>query len=411
MGMRLGRRGWLLPLVMAAGMAVAGCGAGTVNARAAGAAHGGLQLGGRPAANAVQARAAASGQRCAFVAGVVTDCASTDPRIDIHIHNTGDTSGCTFGIDVNWGDRSPLQHLTVKGQSSTGEFYLAAHTYNARGTYRISATGTVLSGWCTIGPGHYTFTLQGVPGKLRWAVLGDSYSSGEGVGVYDPASHGCHRSPYAWSYWAARNDRWRLALGQNVACSGATSQALTASFKDELPQLTALSLMKPAPTLVTMTMGGNDVGFSKVLLDCYFHRCLSDGELHNAQTRIAFERAHLVSDYKALRQREPAAAIVIVGYPRLFAATGSCGRFTPEMVADMNRLADQLNHVIKQSAADIGVRYVDVTTALKGHEMCTKDPWIIGVGVKASLQEEGHPNARGQLAIADIVRRYIEQEL
>src|SRR5262245_35220317 len=87
-----------------------------------------------------------------------------------------------------------------------------------------------------------------------YAALGDSYSAGVGAPPYDPASGSCNRSPRsAAALWAASHPGTSFAF---AACSGATTTDVINN------QLGALS---GATSQVTISIGGNDAGFSPVL--------------------------------------------------------------------------------------------------------------------------------------------------
>src|SRR5215467_4973953 len=91
----------------------------------------------------------------------------------------------------------------------------------------------------------------------HYVALGDSYSSGVGAGSYISSSGSCDRSTKAYSQlWANAN---APASYTSVACSGAkTSDVING-------QVSALS---STTTLVSITIGGNDVGFSSIIETC-----------------------------------------------------------------------------------------------------------------------------------------------
>ena len=93
--------------------------------------------------------------------------------------------------------------------------------------------------------------------SVNYVALGDSYSSGVGAGSYNSSSGSCDRSTNAYSQlWANANDP---ASYLSVACSGATTSTVISS------QLSALSA---STTLVSITVGGNDIGFASVMETC-----------------------------------------------------------------------------------------------------------------------------------------------
>lgn len=114
------------------------------------------------------------------------------------------------------------------------------------------------------------------PQSAKYVAMGDSYSAGEGVPAFEvgtdvAASEGtenkCHRSRQAYSQILASNPALNLNRLNFVACSGATiSDVLYSGQWNEPPQIEALSA---DTAVVTLTIGGNDVGFGDYLLGVY----------------------------------------------------------------------------------------------------------------------------------------------
>jgi hypothetical protein len=123
------------------------------------------------------------------------------------------------------------------------------------------------------------------------ASLGDSFSSGEGnpttIGVPINAwkwmdDEKCHRSKYGWPFVVAQEISEHLKKEVRLsflACSGGElNRGLLQSFTDRgvdrQPQLERLkALIKAAgrtPDAVLMTGGGNDIGFSDIVIECLF---------------------------------------------------------------------------------------------------------------------------------------------
>src|SRR3954466_10700827 len=101
-------------------------------------------------------------------------------------------------------------------------------------------------------------------------ALGDSFSSGQGAGSYDRGTtalgNKCYRSRLAWPQLLAT--RLTLAPQRSLACNGATTA-------DVLRQIKHIS---GDPKVITVTVGGNDVGFGTVLRQCLTeHDCRKHG--------------------------------------------------------------------------------------------------------------------------------------
>jgi lysophospholipase L1-like esterase len=243
------------------------------------------------------------------------------------------------------------------------------------------------------------------------AALGDSYSSGEGNPPFDPAADGCDRSAQAWPLLAAAKLHWAVT---NLACSGAqTKNVVDTPFKQQPPQVAALAALRPRPDVVTITIGGNDAGFANVLGAC-FSPAIADctGIVEAAEVVIlTVLPGRLADTYRAVEAAAPRAKLVVVGYPRLLPAEQSdvtgCDWLTDDERQALNHAADLLNGVIAVEAWLAGARYVDVSRTLKGHEVCTTDPWLVPL----PLSGAAHPNAEGQRAIAHRVAVALERAL
>ncbi len=241
-------------------------------------------------------------------------------------------------------------------------------------------------------------------------ALGDSYSSGEGAPPFDagtdePGVNTCHRSPQAWPLLVAG------AIGMNVlsvACSGAR----ISDVRDQVVRLAAT----PDVAVVTVTVGGNDAGFAKVLRTCALHvRCdrryRGDGDDRLAD-EIAFVAARLTGLYADVREAAPGARIVVADYPRLFPARPrrslcvALGLIGPAEQRFLNEETDFLDEAIGRVASAAGVDVADVAGAFEGHELrCGggREVNALSFGPLGISASSFHPNARGQRALADAV--------
>jgi hypothetical protein len=248
-----------------------------------------------------------------------------------------------------------------------------------------------------------------VSGK-RLAALGDSGASGEGAGGYfrgTASPHGCHRSPHAWAFQLARQTPHHrvanLAKSYLVACSGAGSLS---------SQLRAFKRLRPRPGLVTITMGWDAVGIDGLLENCFARNCVGDGKLAATKGKIGSKLTNLALSFLAVQSADRGATVLLVGYPQFIATSARCSGlrgFSRAERRGLNALIGQLDSDLNAIAAKTGLRYVAVTGALSGHELCTgRHSWvsITGFGKKDS-QQAGHPKTAGQTAIAKSVGRYI----
>jgi lysophospholipase L1-like esterase len=223
---------------------------------------------------------------------------------------------------------------------------------------------------------------------VRYAALGDSYSSGVGTGNYYASSGSCHRSPQGYpALWAARH---RVSSFTFAACAGAK----TADVRNN--QLGGLSA---ATTLVSITIGGNDAGFATVLENCILQ---SDAGCKAAvDSAEAFARTtlpgRLRSVYGAIRRHAPRASVVVLGYPRLYQRHGTCLAGMDEAKRGyLNGGADVLDSVIRTQVGRYrGFRFVDVRAAFAPHEICSPGTWWLHSLELSQPTESYHPTVEG----------------
>lgn len=270
------------------------------------------------------------------------------------------------------------------------------------------------------------------PVRDGFVALGDSYSSGYGVGAYDwgtnnaeGTGNNCQRSAAAYS-----RDVWRqwTQLDFNFrACQGATTNDFYTSRDlredgvawGEQPQLDSLN---NDTFLVTLTIGGNDLGFSTIVQKCIEYRlkpgsCEEDQLLNTnlAAGMGALEDSVYPALFRDIRRRAPHAKVVVVGYPALFTFRGDADGVVPLDKDEIwiRRQTIELNWVLKRVAAGFdNFVYVDTMVAFAGHEFsaANDDVWFFparsGAGVHPGAM---HPTAAGHDAIAgEIVKELME---
>ncbi|WP_406095357.1 SGNH/GDSL hydrolase family protein [Streptomyces sp. NBC_01013] len=219
-----------------------------------------------------------------------------------------------------------------------------------------------------------------------YVALGDSYSSGVGAGSYLSDSGDCRRSTNAYPYlWAAANSPSSFAF---VACSGATTSTVKSG------QLGSLS---SSTSLVSVTAGGNDVGFADVMQDCVLSSeatCIASVNSAVGQMNNTLPSA-LSSLYSSIHSKAPTAHVVVLGYPRFYKIGGSCiAGLTEKERTTINNASDVLNGVIAKQAANAGFTFSSVVDEFTGHELCSGDAWLHSVSIP--VYNSYHPKAVGQ---------------
>lgn len=225
-------------------------------------------------------------------------------------------------------------------------------------------------------------------GRDDYVALGDSFAAGNGTGVPD-LDPGCYRSSLAYAplVTEARPDT-SLTF---AACSGATTQTVVDTQVQELDRQT---------DFVTVSVGGNDLGFGTIVAVCVQGtepQCLEAATQAGAFVQTVLPE-RLDASYDAVRDRVRKAEVVVVGYPRFFAedyvpCPQSTG-ITATEAAALNDLADALDAVVADRARAAGFTYVSVVDAFTGHDMCAAEPWLNGV-LAPTPADAYHPTAAG----------------
>ena len=275
----------------------------------------------------------------------------------------------------------------------------------------------------------------------RYVAMGDSYSSGEGAWDYEPgtdfddrddlwpfdddeeAHNRCHRSADAYArILGSSND---FAGGSDfVACSGSVIADLDNPNHKETGEKPQTDALGDDVSLVTLTLGGNDLGFADVVQDCIingesglpFPASCQDKHNQRIAQRLPELRRELLAAYQEIHRKAPNARIVVVGYPQLFPDNPSDNYGNLLFAQDqrwMNQKAAELNAMLASVANEAGAEFVDPTDAFRGHGIGSSDPWINdldfgGPGMMIHDPSSFHPNATGHAALAQLIQQQVE---
>ena len=231
----------------------------------------------------------------------------------------------------------------------------------------------------------HTYAATTIQKSLSVVILGDSYSAGNGAGMYygPSGSYRSHRN------WGSIYVNWLKIQGvrtnyTNFAFDGNTTQQVIDEQIDRVPENT---------NIVLMTVGGNDAKFSNIVERCFARGSLSadscKGGVNSATSKLdeIIEQTNKI--FTNLESRlDSTAQIVLVGYPLLSMDTDesirTCSTYkdrkclkhttykTAENVRKLGKLANQKqSEFIKQwnSSHKLKVIFVDsIGTTFAGHE-------------------------------------------
>ncbi|MFL4952575.1 SGNH/GDSL hydrolase family protein [Streptomyces sp. MMS24-I31] len=246
----------------------------------------------------------------------------------------------------------------------------------------------------------------------RYVALGDSYTSGPGIPQQVDAN--CARSDHNYPSIVAAEGA--VTAFKDVSCSGATTENM---WKPQGTNDAQLNALDRHTDLVTLQIGGNDVGFGSIIATCArlgsqepvgdpCRRYYSSSGFDQLTVNIAQTAPKVDRVLRAVHARAPHARVVVVGYPDLLPDDGSgCFPSVPFASQDFPYLRDteqRLNLVLRLVAAWNRAQYVDTYRPTVGHDMCKApaDRWIEPLQ-PASPAAPAHPNARGEAAMARAV--------
>jgi len=320
----------------------------------------------------------------------------------------------TDQLDRNVSFRVPMVGL------AQGRLYLAAQTcgeYQCGSSSAVRLFAVPVTG---LGLDYPRARLFGLPVQVqiarKYVALGDSFSAGLGI---EPYKHdGCSRSELAYPELLDQMPNLDLVLTKFVACSGATSEDVIKGKSGEPSQL---GVITKDTDVVTLTIGGNDAGFTDFAGEC---ASLEPGVHCNGSVQYA-ETLDLIQNvvpvnlnrlFGEIRDKIGAnTRVLILGYPQLMPPDDgvwpNCLLFSDEEKRAAREVLGDLNYQIHQAVERAGDHFEFVaadgsTSPFNGRHLCNGGSYFFG----ASLPDKNvsfHPNAQGAQAFADLVGGYL----
>ncbi|PRY34106.1 SGNH/GDSL hydrolase family protein [Umezawaea tangerina] len=256
-----------------------------------------------------------------------------------------------------------------------------------------------------------TGTASAAPRYTEYVALGDSAAAGPLIPNQDVLHLGCLRSTRNWPSVLAST--LGVAEFRDVTCSGAVADDFEGGQTTFLgavpPQFDALT---PTTDLVTLTIGGNDIGLVGAALGCVnllpepVGLSCEDRLTAGGTDQLAVKIDAFADEFGAVldgvHARAPRADVVVVGYGT-YIRPGGCYPVQPLWGRDSDYLQasiDRLNALFADQAAAHGARFVDIAPPSVGHDVCApvSRRWFEGL-VPTTVAAPLHPNQRGMAGI------------
>lgn len=247
----------------------------------------------------------------------------------------------------------------------------------------------------------------------RYVALGSSMAAGPGIRPRAKgAPWGSGRSARNYAHLVA--ERLNLDL-VDVTFSGATTaNVLAERQRGAPPQIEALN---GSEELVTITIGGNDVGYVQMLMAAALPRparllppiaALLDREAREQALGDVGDALRAVGT--TVRRRAPNARVMFVDYLTMLPPEGQRAAPLSDADADLGRhIAAQLEDRTAAAAQATGCEIVRAGEASRDHHAWSTDPWTVGAGWPLPWRPAPfHPNAAGMRAVAELILRQIK---
>jgi lysophospholipase L1-like esterase len=256
--------------------------------------------------------------------------------------------------------------------------------------------------------------------RLKIAALGSSFAAGIGIEpILEPHAR---RSGQNYPQQLAKLLNADLV---DLSVSGATLLNVLDQKQETIgktfdPQL---ELLPKDADIVTLTGGGNDLGYSGgMIYDSFLD---SEGPIKDSLQDFMMASPPGVDDgtltdrflkvIDRIREIAPNARIFLVDYVAVFGDSTQPGRDTTLSMEKVKHYREQAAALAKayRAAAEArnGVKLVEMSKKSVGHELGTADAWVIGFDLEMFLKGLApyHPNLAAHVAIARELYRMITE--
>jgi len=245
-----------------------------------------------------------------------------------------------------------------------------------------------------------------------YVALGSSMAAGPGIQPRAKgAPWGSGRSARNYAHLVAQRLNFDLV---DVTFSGATTANILAEHqRGTPPQMDALD---GSEALVTITIGGNDVGYIPLLMAASLPRParllpkirgLLDRDARDEALAQVGDSLRAVG--AAVRRRAPNARVLFVDYLTMLPPDGQPAAPLSAAEAELGRhVAARLEESTAAAAQATGCELVRAGQASREHHAWSSDPWTVGAALPLPWRPAPfHPNAAGMRAVADLVIAHV----
>jgi GDSL-like Lipase/Acylhydrolase family len=242
-------------------------------------------------------------------------------------------------------------------------------------------------------------------GATTYTALGDSYAAGPLIPSQSLNPLGCFRSDHNYAHLAAAAKGLTLT---DVSCSGATTNDMTEAQNVEPgpnpPQFNGLSA---STGIVSLTIGGNDIGFTEIIENCITYNPFStpckdkydSGGHDQLAERIENAAPKVAAVLQGIHTRSPDARVFVVNYPQILPTGSGCWPTMPLGFGDVPYLRateERLNSMLATEASLNSATIVNWYAASAGHDACKSSGtrWVEPL-IPSELAFPVHPNKAG----------------
>lgn len=188
---------------------------------------------------------------------------------------------------------------------------------------------------------------------------------------------------------------------------------------------------------VTLTIGGNDVGFEGIIKTCVVESSYImdarnqqsqlekdlDDIWNNFYTKDGYESKIKQAYLDIIEKAGAQAAIIVAGYPTLFDKNGKGPFDSKDEATLINQNVTRFNDALREIVCSLylqekNIYFVDVASVFDGHEAYTEDAWINKIELRTQSEDlvDGkigssysiHPNFTGATKYAECVNAMIK---